>query len=294
MGNKKYIVGGVIVVIVAIAIGLLASSFKRLRSDEVGLKYDVHQNKLGNNVMQEGLHTGPPGFVFLKFPKIFKTIVFKTLSCLNKDGLTIKLNVQFQYRANSKDLKLIIKDFKDHDTYVKVLKNVAISTVHDACSEFNVTQFQKERGRFKTVIFTKLQANFKEFYGIVNNIVRPSAYETVIRQKQTAKQNIDVALSERPRIKTEATTKLKEAETQALITIQTAETQARISKSKAQAEADAIKNAYNTEAKTYKDIMIKQNLTIEGLLTYLSIRSIQSAVKPVQLGIDTPAKTSFP
>lgn len=100
-------------------------------------------------------------------------------------------------------------------------------------------------------------------------------------------------MSERPRITTEATTKLREAETQANITLQTAQTQARITKTKAKTEADAISNAYATEAKTYSDIMIRQGLTVEGLLSYLSTRAIQSAKKPVYVGMDAPAKTKF-
>ena len=101
-------------------------------------------------------------------------------------------------------------------------------------------------------------------------------------------------MSERPRIRTEATTKLREAETQANITIQTAETQARIINAKATAEADAISTAYSTEASTYKDIMAKQGLSVEGLLSYLATRAIQSAKKPVYVGLDAPAKTNYP
>lgn len=128
----------------------------------------------------------------------------------------------------------------------------------------------------------------------MNDIQRPSKYETVIKEKESAKQNIDIALSERPRVITEATTKLREAETQANITIQAAETQSRITRTKAKSEADAITNAYATEATTYKDIMLRQSLTVQGLLSYLATRAIQSAAKPVYVGMDAPAKTSFP
>lgn len=299
MPSKWYICGGTTLAIVAIAIGLLASSFKRLSSDEVGIQYDIHQNQLGSRTYQEGLHTGPPGYTFIKFPKVFKTLSFSALKCLNKDGLTIQLNVQFQYKVDSRHLKALIMEFKNHDTYVSVLKHVAASSVHDSCSEFNVTQFQTERANFKALIVTKLTANFKILYGIVsdvqvNNIQRPSLYEKVIREKESAKQNIQIALSERPRIRTEATTKLREAETQANITIQTAETQARIINAKATAEADAISTAYSTEASTYKDIMAKQGLSVEGLLSYLATRAIQSAKKPVYVGLDAPAKTNYP
>jgi regulator of protease activity HflC (stomatin/prohibitin superfamily) len=62
----------------------------------------------------------------------------------------------------------------------------------------------------------------------VNNIARPSQYETAVKNKEAAKQNIDVALQERPRKLTEAQTKKKEAAAQANITIEKAESNARI------------------------------------------------------------------
>lgn len=53
----------------------------------------------------------------------------------------------------------------------------------------------------------------------MKNIARPSAYDTIVRDKEAAKQNIDVALEERPRVLTVAITKKKAAETQANITL---------------------------------------------------------------------------
>lgn len=93
-----------------------------MRVSTVGIKYDIHQNKLGNDVFQEGLHAGPPGYEFIKFPKVFKTIAFNGLKCLNQDGLTIKLSVQFQYKVNEKEIKALIQQFRDHERYVRVLK----------------------------------------------------------------------------------------------------------------------------------------------------------------------------
>ena len=64
---------------------------------------------------------------------------------------------------------------------------------------------------------------------------------------------------------------------------------------KAIADAEGIKNAYETEAKTYSIIMTDQNLSAEGLLSYLSIRAIQkSSSNSLYLSLDAPAKTSFP
>ncbi|XP_057305170.1 uncharacterized protein LOC130642109 [Hydractinia symbiolongicarpus] len=302
MGTATYCALTSVVVVIAISIGLIASSLKKLSTEEAGLQYDVHQHKLKSKVYTAGLHAGPPGYKFIKFPRVYRTISFPEVQCLNKDGLTIELSVQFQYLASLKDedLKGIIMEFKDHDNYKEVVQDAAQEVIHNTCSEFNVTEFQTSRVEFQNKILSSLQARLLSDFKTtvrdvqVSNIKRPSAYEKVVRDKEAAKQNIAVAEQERPRILTAANTKLKEAQTQANITLNKAHTDARIAITKANAEAEAIQNAYETEAKTYASIMIVQNLTVNGLLSYLSTRAVQTAKKDVFVNIDAPAKTSFP
>lgn len=88
------------------------------------MQYDVHQHKLKSKVYTAGLHAGPPGYKFIKFPRVYRTISFPKVQCLNKDGLTIELSVQFQYLAslNKYDLKGLIMEFKDHDNYKEVVQ----------------------------------------------------------------------------------------------------------------------------------------------------------------------------
>lgn len=88
----------------------------------VGVSYDIHQKKLSSEVKREGLHSGSPGFKFIIFPSVFRSIAFNELECLNSEGIEIKLNVQFQYRARPNNLREIISQFKDKENYVKLLK----------------------------------------------------------------------------------------------------------------------------------------------------------------------------
>ena len=88
----------------------------------VGVAYNIHEKKLSSEVKREGLHSGPPGYHFIIFPSVFQSISFEKLECLNKDGIEIELNVQFQYRARPKQLRDIILQFKDKDSYLKLLK----------------------------------------------------------------------------------------------------------------------------------------------------------------------------
>lgn len=66
----------------------------------VALMYNTISRTLYNDVKQEGLHSGPPGFKFIIFPSVFRTISFDDLSCLNKDGVVVELNIAFQYRVS--------------------------------------------------------------------------------------------------------------------------------------------------------------------------------------------------
>ena len=62
----------------------------------------------------------------------------------------------------------------------------------------------------------------------MNNIQRPSKYEGAVRSKEEAREDIVVAMNERPRRLTSAETKKREAETQAGIIIDKAESDARV------------------------------------------------------------------
>ena len=58
-------VGVIVVGLVALIVGLIASSLRNLSSDEVGLQYDIHERTLKNELYEAGLHFGPPGYRFV-------------------------------------------------------------------------------------------------------------------------------------------------------------------------------------------------------------------------------------
>ena len=88
----------------------------------MGIKYDVHLNKLGDNAQFAGMHSGPPGFKFIIFPRVYQTVEFSNVECLNKDGISITLSVQFQHLVNNTHLKEVIMSFRDHDNYETIIK----------------------------------------------------------------------------------------------------------------------------------------------------------------------------
>ena len=93
-----------------------------MHSNTVGISYDPNQRKLGSETKREGLYFGAPGFKFIKFSSIFESISYSSVTCLNKDGLVIGLDVEFQYRVDANYLKDIVLQFRDADKYEKVVR----------------------------------------------------------------------------------------------------------------------------------------------------------------------------
>ena len=163
----------VVVVAAAIAIGLIVGGLRRLSTEEAGIKYDTIQRKLYDKLYVAGLHAGPVGYEFIIFPKNYRTLAFNNIVCLNKDGLEIRLKVQFQYLANlnGKTMKKLIMKSKTHKNYAKVLMLAAEEVIHETCSTFNITQFQSERARFQNSIHRLLDKRLgDEFYTGVKDV----------------------------------------------------------------------------------------------------------------------------
>lgn len=292
---------GLVVAVAFIGIVLIAVSLKKLASEEIGVKYDTLKKKLYDTTDREGLHLGPPGYNFIIFPSVYKSITFDDLECYNKDGIKITLDVTYQYKVRSANLKKIILDFRNQTGYIKVLEYAGRSALHEACSFFKTSQFQAERAIFQEKVREQIIKRYKELEADVtdlqvSNIARPSEYESAIRSKERAREDIQVANSERPRLLTEAQTKKREAETQAKIIVDKAESDARILANKAQTEAQAIIAQYEKEAESYKKIVdaMGLNFTIDGFISYLGVRVIADAKNSVYIGLDSPAKTVYP
>ena len=128
----------------------------------------------------------------------------------------------------------------------------------------------------------------------VENIERPATYESVIRNKEAAKENIKIAENERPRQLVQARAEREEAITQAQITEQLAESEARVLLTKAAAEAGSIRAAYEAEAAAFLKLKNETlSNSVDGLLSYLGVRVIAENNNTINIAIDAPAKTKY-
>lgn len=297
--NLKKIFCTILVVVVAATIGLLASSFKSLGYEEVGIKYDTVTMNLHTEPSYEGLHIGPPGFYFIKFPNVAETIKHD-MDCLNKDGVIIKLDINYQYTIKPDYLNQAIKEFKDHETYNDLLRFLGESAIIDACRDYNVSMFQSQRGGFQDMVYKHLKPTFEDVSANlmavqVNSIWLPSDYEHSVDRMGAAQAEISVALNERPSKLTQANTVEEEAKISAEIAIDKAYSTAKILITQAKANADAILTEFKNEADSYAFLKSEEGLGLDtkSFLAYMSVRALEESDNPVQISMDAPAKTNF-
>ena len=62
---------------------------------------------------------------------------------------------------------------------------------------------------------------------------------------------------------------------------------------RAKTEATAILTAFTQEAESYSQLSQALDLDTAGFLSYLGVRSLESASNPVYISLDEPAKSSW-
>ncbi|CAD5113797.1 DgyrCDS2964 [Dimorphilus gyrociliatus] len=296
--KRVIIIGGIVafVGLIILILSLVLSSMKRLDSHEIGLKYDTIKKKLQKDAFYEGLHFGSPGFKFIKFAAVFKSLQLNNFVCLNKDEVFITLQLSLQHRPRAVKIYDIARLFKNEEDYQHILLPIAQASVYETCAEFNTSQLQTERGIFQERLQSILSKRFEEVYTDVTNlqmqdIRRPSQYEKVIQDKEVAREDIDVAKQENPRQIALAKNAKKKARNEAEIVVQKAESEARNVLAKARAEANGIEAQYQAEAETFYNMKKSLGLDEKSFIKYIATRAIFSERdSPVDLAIDEPVK----
>lgn len=90
---KKIAWGIFVAFLLLLGIVLLATSLKKLNSTEYGVQYNVHSKQLDDAARTGGLHAGPPGYEFIKFPSTFVTVDLPSDICVSRNGLRVQFDV---------------------------------------------------------------------------------------------------------------------------------------------------------------------------------------------------------
>eukprot|EP00241_Pyramimonas_parkeae_P004802 CAMPEP_0114250618 /NCGR_PEP_ID=MMETSP0058-20121206/14802_1 /TAXON_ID=36894 /ORGANISM="Pyramimonas parkeae, CCMP726" /LENGTH=365 /DNA_ID=CAMNT_0001364303 /DNA_START=228 /DNA_END=1325 /DNA_ORIENTATION=- len=312
-----------VVPLVVTAVALIAVSLQRLESDQYGLEYDVHAKILRSKVQDEGLHNGPPGFSFIKYTSTFSSMRIPedegtNYSCVSGDGLMVNLTVMFQYLPDMKHLRELTERYRNEGRYRKVVRAAGVSAVNHGCGEFRVNQFQADRLSVQQRMFqylkTKLEGSevlsesnntavvaeeptergmFTFAISLsLENTVLPFRYQEAVAAKQSANEDIALAINQRKQRTTQAQTKLISARTQSEVIKIQAHENAAITIKNAEYKANGTLVTYKKEGEAYRDIVLELGMNVEGFLAYLGTRAVEKSKSP-KLSVVEPAYGSY-
>jgi regulator of protease activity HflC (stomatin/prohibitin superfamily) len=284
---------------------LISVSLKKLSSIEYGVEYDRWAKTLDEAAEQGGLHVGPPGFRFIKFPS---TQISAELSdtCVSKDGLRVGFAVTFQYQMPAGSITSVIKHYRDYKTWSTIVEAVGNSAVQHTCSEFNVTDFQSLRNVIQDGMLDnlriKLEGSLDEgitedgVYALASSlqlrdIQLPELYKTAVSDKQRAEEDISLAKNQRTQESTKAQTELLASREEARKILDKAYNDGNVTIIQADLKAEETTFAFQREQEVLVKAKEQFNLGPNGILAYMT-NQLYASTRNLDVVVGEPAKIS--
>lgn len=295
----------VLVLVLSVTILLLAVSLKKLTSTEYGVQYNRNSKILDDAARSGGLHIGPPGFKFIKFPSTQITVDLPGDTCISMDGLRVQFSVTFQYQIQAESLSTVILKYRNFETWAGIVEAAGNSAVQHACSLFSISNFQTKRGEIQLKMQESLKLKLEGapdgdksdgVYAIalslqLREVTLPEAYQAAVAEKQAATEDIILAQNQRVQETTKAQTVFLSSQEEAKRINSTATNEADILLTEATLRAKEIKLEFENEALTIAQSKKALNLTNDGVLAFLSNRLYQK-VSTLTVSASEPASLS--
>ena len=292
------------VVVVIIAIAVLVSSLKKVGETEYGVQYNVHKKQLDDATQSGGLFLGPPGYRFIKFPSTYITYDLDDRTCVSKDGLRVQFSVTFQYRMTEANMLPAIIKYREFEKWADIVEAAGLSAIHHSCSEYIISDFQSKRGQIQVRMEENLRLKLEgdtsqDLEGVyamavslqLRNLELPREYNNAIGEKQSAEEDIALAINQRKQETTKAQTELLKATEEARKILDTATNEAEVLLTEAGLKAQETLFAFEKEALTVVEVKRALNLTTNGVLAYLT-NTLLGEVQNLKISTAEPVKLS--
>jgi len=303
-------------VVALIAVGLIGSCFRKVEETQYGLLYNRWSKLLDEEAQSGGLFPGPPGFRFIKFPSTFVTVDLNDRFCVSRDGLIVEFSVTFQYQMTAENMFPAVERYRDFEKWDRIVTEAGLSAIHHTCSDFQISNFQNKRGEIQSVmednLRLKLEGNVTaaddddddESWGSnrgvyaraislqLRNLELPEEYSDAVREKQSAEEDIALAINQRQQETTRARTALLRAREEARKILDTANNDVAIFLTEARLAANETSYAFEQETRTLVDAKTALGLSTDGVLAYLGSSLLEDEAKPLVVTTGEPARIS--
>jgi regulator of protease activity HflC (stomatin/prohibitin superfamily) len=242
-------------------------------------------------------------FEFIMFPSTYVTQDAAD-TCLSRDGLPLSIAVTFQFQMPEQWLLAAVLKYRSFEKWAALVDSATMSAVFHACSDFNITDYQNERGmiqqRMEDIMRIKLEGEdgsgasgvyAKAISLQLKNVGLPERYSTAVAEKQAANEDIALAINQRSQELTKARTLLLTAKEEARKIKNTAMNDANVTLTQAKLKVEETIFAFETEAETIVSMKAMLNLTVDGVLGLLA-NNMLATVPTLKVMASEPAKFS--
>ncbi len=269
--------------------------------DEVGLKQSKITNKVDTSkVWDTGLHFVGFGNQFVRFKKIYQTVEFTQakraddipLASRTKDGLSVTLDMSFQYRLIPNEVGELYLSFGKF--YQRHFVRESRDILRDIAGEYTAIEFFNNRTGIGDAMHNTINQHFQSIHAEVGffqlrAVDLPDDFEAALEQAEVARQQIVIAQYEQDAARIRAQTSIIEAQAQANITILEANASTEAFLVQIDAEAKAVNITLTAESIAYYALGQQLGLNSTELLSYLWIQAIAEMDNAwVLIGADTP------
>jgi hypothetical protein len=265
------------------SITLIVLSVKVVEPTEYGVEWDTVWKQFGNTYDQGRYLVGPTKTI-IAFNNTYQSIDYTLtgsgveLYCMSQDGMIVVIDVVSQYKVIRGGLVDILMLYDDKlDTFVKT---VAASTFINVCSFYQIeTGFLQNRQNISMEMLSAFKQKLLQIgievdtqFAELRNYRYNATYAEAVTDKQVAQQQIELLLSQRPVLVTNAQTVLVNANEQALIDLQRANTMAQSIIQSSTSIAQGKYNQWEQYALGFAATLSKLNMSASTFVqTYLTV-----------------------
>lgn len=279
---------GIGAVSVSFLIIMVLLSFDTLEYQEIGLNYSWMKDIVQPKPYTAGRYYLGLGNHFIKFPQMVRSVYFTNdrginngpaLKSRTKDGLTVHLEVSFQYRLLPHELydlyTTLGADYEHTFIRMSIEQLTTIATLHTAHQFFNNrTIIGEEMQRHLNHDFKAYAFSEVPFFQL-RTVHLPPDFEAAIQETQVKEQDIQIATAEQTQKRVTFATRVLQAKQAVRVMANEAAGEAQAILAQNGAYCKQYKYTQNLKAQALKKIMTASGWGSKQLIEYLRIRAIR-------------------
>jgi len=283
---------GPVIGVVGVTLFLLCClSFDTLEYQEIGINYSWVSETIEDRTYGAGRYYIGIGNRFIKYPRVVNNMYFgdefspgtvvngPALQSRTQDGLTVRIEVSYQYKLIPEKLYELYQTFGED--YTLILLRMAIEQLTTATTKHNAHDFFTDRTGLSKEMHKMLDDHFQKHgfaevpFFQLRTVRLPKDFEDSIQDTQVKEQEIKVATAQQDQNRINYETRLLQAGQNVLVLDQQAAAESSAIVAKNDAYCRQYRLTQNLQAEALSKVAAGVQWTPQELLEYLRIRAVR-------------------